>query len=136
MARPLRIVYMGNPDFAVRPLQIMLENNYNVVTVVTGQDKPAGRGKKMNESAVKVFAREQNLPILQPESLKDEEFLTQLRALQIDLIVVVAFKRVLHHVLDEAEAWNLRIRKSLIGVGSIIDFHKIRFIYKSFTGAH
>ena len=77
MNSPLRIVYMGNPDFAVRPLEIMLENNYNVVAVVTGQDKPAGRGKKMNESAVKVFAREKNLPILQPESLKDESELNK-----------------------------------------------------------
>lgn len=114
MARPLRIVYMGNPDFAVRPLQIMLEKNYNVVTVVTGQDKPAGRGKKMNESAVKVFAREQNLPILQPESLKDEEFLTQLRALQIDLIVVVAFKMLPKVVWQIPTIGTINIHASLL----------------------
>ena len=114
MASPLRIVYMGNPDFAVRPLQIMLENNYNVVTVVTGQDKPAGRGKKMNESAVKVFAREQNLPILQPESLKDEDFLAQLRALQIDLIVVVAFKMLPKVVWQIPTIGTINIHASLL----------------------
>ncbi|MCQ2608433.1 MAG: methionyl-tRNA formyltransferase [Bacteroidales bacterium] len=114
MASSLRIVYMGNPDFAVRPLQIMLENNYNVVAVVTGQDKPAGRGKKINESAVKQYAKTQNLPILQPESLKDENFLEELRKLQIDLIVVVAFKMLPKVVWQIPSIGTINIHASLL----------------------
>ena len=114
MNSPLRIVYMGNPDFAVRPLEIMLENNYNVVAVVTGQDKPAGRGKKMNESAVKVFARQKNLPILQPESLKDESFIQDLKDLHIDLIVVVAFKMLPKVVWQIPTIGTINIHASLL----------------------
>ena len=114
MASPLRIVYMGNPDFAVRPLEIMLQHNYNVVAVVTGQDKPAGRGKKINESAVKVYAKEQNLPILQPESLKDESFLQELQALNIDLIVVVAFKMLPKVVWQIPKIGTINIHASLL----------------------
>ena len=114
MASPLRIVYMGNPDFAVRPLEIMLQHNYNVVAVVTGQDKPAGRGKKINESAVKVYAKEKNLPILQPESLKDEVFLQELQALNIDLIVVVAFKMLPKVVWQIPKIGTINIHASLL----------------------
>ena len=114
MASPLRIVYMGNPDFAVRPLEIMLQHNYNVVAVVTGQDKPAGRGKKINESAVKVFAKEKNLPILQPESLKDEAFLQELQTLNIDLIVVVAFKMLPKVVWQIPKIGTINIHASLL----------------------
>ncbi|MCQ2959308.1 MAG: methionyl-tRNA formyltransferase [Bacteroidales bacterium] len=114
MQSPLRIVYMGNPDFAVRPLQIMLENNYNIVAVVTGQDKPAGRGKKINESAVKIYAKEQNLPILQPESLKDEAFIAQLKELNIDLIVVVAFKMLPKVVWQIPSIGTINIHASLL----------------------
>lgn len=109
-----RIVYMGNPEFAVRPLQIMLENNYNVVAVVTGQDKPAGRGKKLNESAVKQFAIKENLPIYQPESLKDETFIKQLNDLQIDLIVVVAFKMLPKVVWQIPKIGTINIHASLL----------------------
>lgn len=114
MASHLRIVYMGNPDFAVRPLEIMLQHNYNVVAIVTGQDKPAGRGKKINESAVKVFAKEKNLPILQPESLKDEGFLQELQALNIDLIVVVAFKMLPKVVWQIPKIGTINIHASLL----------------------
>lgn len=114
MASHLRIVYMGNPDFAVRPLEIMLQHNYNVVAVVTGQDKPAGRGKKINESAVKVYAKEKNLPILQPESLKDEGFLQELQALNIDLIVVVAFKMLPKVVWQIPKIGTINIHASLL----------------------
>lgn len=114
MANTFRIVYMGNPDFAVRPLEIMLQHNYNVVAVVTGQDKPAGRGKKINESAVKVYAKEQNLPILQPESLKDEVFLQELQTLNIDLIVVVAFKMLPKVVWQIPKIGTINIHASLL----------------------
>ena len=87
-----RIVFMGTPEFAVATLQKLIENNYNVVGVVTAPDKPAGRGKKLRESAVKQFAKQYDLPVLQPVKLKSEEFNKQLRALKPDLQIVVAFR--------------------------------------------
>jgi methionyl-tRNA formyltransferase len=87
-----RIVYMGTPEFAVAPLDALLKKDYKIVGVVTVPDKASGRGLKVNESAVKKYAVEHNLPVLQPVSLKDPEFLEQLRALKADLFVVVAFR--------------------------------------------
>lgn len=90
--RKTRIVYMGTPEFAVAPLKALLDAKYKVVGVVTVADKPSGRGLKMNESAVKKFAVEKGIPVLQPLKLKDPEFLEQLAALKADLFVVVAFR--------------------------------------------
>ncbi|MCH3885571.1 methionyl-tRNA formyltransferase [Tenacibaculum aquimarinum] len=90
--RDIRIVFMGTPDFAVTILQHLVENKYNVVGVITAVDKPAGRGRKLNESAVKKYARSQNLPILQPKNLKNEEFQEKLKALNANLQIVVAFR--------------------------------------------
>ena len=87
-----RIVYMGTPEFAVAPLDELIKNGYNVVGVVTVADKASGRGLKVNESAVKKYAVEHNIPVLQPLSLKDPEFLDALRAWKADLFVVVAFR--------------------------------------------
>jgi methionyl-tRNA formyltransferase len=92
---------MGTPDFAVESLKILVENNYNVVGVITMPDKPAGRGHKVQYSAVKQYALEQNLRLLQPEKLKDETFLDELRCLQADLQIVVAFR-----MLPEV-VWNM-----------------------------
>jgi len=83
---------MGTPDFAVEPLRQLVENNYNVVAVVTMPDKPAGRGHHLQFSPVKQYALDHNLPILQPEKLKDPDFLNQLRSFQADLQIVVAFR--------------------------------------------
>lgn len=87
-----RIVYMGTPEFAVAPLDALLKNKYNVVGVVTVADKPSGRGLAVNESAVKKYAVEHNIPVLQPLKLKDPEFLEKLKAFKADLFVVVAFR--------------------------------------------
>ena len=87
-----RIVYMGTPEFAVAPLDELIKNGYNVVGVVTVADKASGRGLKVNESAVKKYAVEHNIPVLQPVSLKDPEFLDALKAWKADLFVVVAFR--------------------------------------------
>jgi len=92
---------MGTPDFAVGSLKILVENNYNVVGVVTMPDKPAGRGHKIRFSPVKEYALAHNLPLLQPEKLKDEAFLNELRDLQADLQIVVAFR-----MLPEV-VWNM-----------------------------
>lgn len=99
--RRTRIVYMGTPEFAVAPLDKLIKHRYNIVGVVTVPDKPSGRGLKVNESAVKKYAVEHNIPVLQPVKLKDPEFLAQLRALKADLFVVVAFR-----MLPE-EVWRM-----------------------------
>lgn len=87
-----RIVYMGTPEFAVAPLDELIKNGYDVVGVVTVADKASGRGLKINESAVKKYAVEHDIPVLQPISLKDPEFLDALKAWKADLFVVVAFR--------------------------------------------
>ena len=92
---------MGTPEFAVESLKILVENNYEVVAVVTMPDKPAGRGHKLQYSAIKEYALEKNLKILQPEKLKDEGFLAELSELKADIQVVVAFR-----MLPEV-VWNM-----------------------------
>ena len=99
--KDLRIVYMGTPDFAVESLRHLIENNYNVVGVITMPDKPSGRGHKIQFSPVKEYALSQNLPLLQPEKLKNEEFLNALREWKADLQIVVAFR-----MLPEV-VWNM-----------------------------
>ncbi len=88
----MRIVFMGTPEFAVASLDILVKNNYNIVGVVTAVDKPAGRGQKIQESDVKKYALEKGLRILQPEKLKSESFIEELKSLQADLFIVVAFR--------------------------------------------
>ena len=88
----LRIIYMGTPEFAVAGLRALVENDYYVVAVVTMPDKPAGRGHKVQQSPVKQYALSVGLPVLQPERLKDETFLAELRSYRADLQIVTAFR--------------------------------------------
>jgi methionyl-tRNA formyltransferase len=97
----MRIVFMGTPAFAVESLKFLVENKYNVVGVITMPDKPAGRGQQIQQSAVKEFAVAHNLKVLQPINLKDESFLQELKSLQADLQIVVAFR-----MLPES-VWNM-----------------------------
>ena len=97
----IRIIYMGTPDFAVESLRALVDGGYNVVAVVTMPDKPAGRGHQLQFSAVKQYALSVGLPVLQPERLKAEEFLTELRSYNADLQIVVAFR-----MLPEV-VWNM-----------------------------
>ena len=90
--KDLRIVYLGTPEFAAESLKALVEGGYNVVAVVTMPDKPAGRGHQVQYSDVKKYALEAGLPILQPEKLKDEAFLEELRSYRADLQIVVAFR--------------------------------------------
>lgn len=90
--KDLRIIFMGTPDFAVGILDAIYQNKYNIVAVITAPDKPAGRGQKIKYSAVKEYALDKNLPILQPTNLKDESFLEELKSYQANLQVVVAFR--------------------------------------------
>ncbi|PWI31561.1 methionyl-tRNA formyltransferase [Flavobacteriaceae bacterium LYZ1037] len=88
----LRIVFMGTPEFAVTILKTLVETNYNIVGVITAPDKPAGRGRKLNESAVKEYAKSQGLHIMQPTNLKNEHFIEELKSLKANLQIVVAFR--------------------------------------------
>lgn len=97
----MRIVFMGTPAFAVASLDILVQNGYDIVAVITVPDKPAGRGQQLQQSAVKQYALEKGLKVLQPEKLKDEHFLEELRALKADLQIVVAFR-----MLPEV-VWNM-----------------------------
>lgn len=99
--KKLRIVFMGTPDFAVASLKALVDGGYNIVGVITAPDKLAGRGKKLNKSAVKKYAVENNLNVLQPDKLKNPEFINELKLLQADLQVVVAFR-----MLPEV-VWNM-----------------------------
>lgn len=88
----LRIVFMGTPDFAVGILDEIVKNNYEIAAVITAPDKPAGRGQKINQSAVKIYAKKNNLKVLQPTNLKSEDFITELKQLNANLQIVVAFR--------------------------------------------
>ncbi|SMO76067.1 methionyl-tRNA formyltransferase [Solitalea koreensis] len=92
---------MGTPDFAVASLNILVENGYEIAGVITAPDKPAGRGQQLSQSAVKKYAVEHNLKVLQPEKLKNPEFLSELKSLDADLFIVVAFR-----MLPEV-VWNM-----------------------------
>ncbi len=97
----MRIIFLGTPDFAVASLKQLVENNCNVVAVVTAPDKPAGRGLTMQQSAVKEYAVSKGIKVFQPEKLKDDFFLNQIKKLNADLQIVVAF-RMMPEVL-----WNM-----------------------------
>lgn len=97
----MRIVFLGTPDFAVASLKALVENNFNVVGVVTMPDKKSGRGMKVQESAVKRYAIEKGLTVLQPENLKDESFQFELKELNPDLQIIVAFRML------PASVWQL-----------------------------
>ncbi|MEY8861818.1 methionyl-tRNA formyltransferase [Tenacibaculum singaporense] len=112
--RDLRIAFMGTPDFAATILQHLVENDYNVVGVITAPDKPAGRGRKLNQSAVKKYALSQNLPILQPKNLKNEEFQENLKKWDANLQVVVAFRMLPKSVWALPEYGTFNLHASLL----------------------
>ncbi|SFW18627.1 methionyl-tRNA formyltransferase [Sinomicrobium oceani] len=112
--RDLNIVFMGTPDFAVGILDKLVENNYRIAGVITAPDKPAGRGRKLHESAVKKYAISKNLKVFQPENLKDEEFLAELRALKANLQVVVAFRMLPKAVWEMPEYGTFNLHASLL----------------------
>lgn len=113
--KELRIVYMGTPDFAVESLRALVEGGYNVVGVITMPDKPVGRhGSVLQPSPVKEYALSQNLPVLQPEKLKDEAFIAELRALNADLQIVVAFRMLPEVVWDMPRFGTFNLHASLL----------------------
>lgn len=112
--RDLRIVFMGTPDFAVATLKALVENQYHIVGVITAPDKPAGRGRKLNESAVKLYAKEANLKILQPANLKHDDFLDELKTLKANLQIVVAFRMLPKVVWQMPEYGTFNLHASLL----------------------
>ncbi|WP_291914149.1 methionyl-tRNA formyltransferase [Chitinophaga sp. CB10] len=114
MAKDLRIIFMGTPDFAVASLDILVKNGFNVVGVITAPDKPAGRGLQLQESAVKKYAVANNLKVLQPEKLKNPAFIEELRALKADLQVVVAFRMLPELVWDMPQEGTINVHASLL----------------------
>ena len=110
----LRIVFMGTPEFAVGILDTILNNNFEVVGVITAADKPAGRGQKIKYSAVKEYALEKNLRLLQPTNLKDESFLAELKELNANLQVVVAFRMLPKVVWDMPKFGTFNLHASLL----------------------
>ena len=105
---------MGTPDFAVMPLKALVENGYNVIGVVTMPDKPAGRGQKMQESAVKQYAVEAGLKVLQPEKLRDPGFISELQALEPDLGIVIAFRMLPEMVWAMPKLGTFNLHASLL----------------------
>ena len=112
--RDLRIVFMGTPDFAVAILDALINAKYNVVGVITAPDKPAGRGRKIQESAVKKYALEHNLNILQPTNLKSEAFLYELQSLEANLQIVVAFRMLPKNVWQMPKYGTFNLHASLL----------------------
>ncbi len=118
MARPvssgIRILFMGTPEFAVASLDALVHDGEHVVGVVTGMDKPAERGRKIRTSPVKDYALSQNIPVLQPEKLKSPTFLSELRELRPDLIVVVAFRMLPEQVWTLPPLGTINLHASLL----------------------
>lgn len=114
MKTDLRIVFMGTPDFAVTTLKTLVDNHYNIVGVITAPDKPAGRGRKLQESAVKQYAKSEGLHVMQPTNLKDEVFLSELKALDANLQIVVAFRMLPEAVWRMPELGTFNLHASLL----------------------
>ena len=102
MTKPLRIIFAGTPDFAARHLQALIQSEHQIVGVYSQPDRPAGRGKKLKASEVKALALEHELPVFQPQSLKNEEALTELKSLNADIMIVVAYGLILPKAILEA----------------------------------
>lgn len=112
--KDLRIVFMGTPEFACESLKALIDNYYNVVAVITVPDKPAGRGQIISQSAVKQFALQKGIPVLQPEKLKDEGFVETLRSFNADLQVVVAFRMLPEVVWNMPRLGTINLHGSLL----------------------
>ena len=110
----IRIVFMGTPEFAVTILKGILEKNYRVMGVITAPDRPAGRGQKIHESAVKVFSKSKGLNVLQPTNLKDETFLSNLKELNANLQIVVAFRMLPKAVWQMPKIGTFNLHASLL----------------------
>lgn len=114
MSKSIRIVFMGTPDFAVGILNTLIENNANIVGVITAPDKPAGRGRNLQESVVKKVALQHQIKVLQPNNLKDELFLEELKSLNAELQIVVAFRMLPKVVWQMPKKGTFNLHASLL----------------------
>jgi len=114
MKEDLRIIFMGTPDFAIPSLRILIDNGYHIVAVITAQDKPRGRGRKLTPPPVKSFALEHNIPVLQPPNLKDSVFIDELKSFKANLQVVVAFRMLPEVVWSMPEYGTFNLHASLL----------------------
>lgn len=114
MSRPLKIVFLGTPEFAVAMLDILHHSRHEIAAVITAPDRPAGRGMHLSESEVKKYALANNLRLLQPEKLKNEHFLHELRAIQADIFVVVAFRMLPEVVWNMPPLGTINLHASLL----------------------
>ena len=112
--KPLRIIYMGTPAFAISPLQKILDSEHEVIAVVTAPDKKSGRGKQLTASPIKVFCTQNNLPILQPPNLKDDSFVSELKEHNADVFVVVAFRMLPKEVWSIPSKGSFNLHASLL----------------------
>ncbi|MBN2861620.1 MAG: methionyl-tRNA formyltransferase [Bacteroidales bacterium] len=112
--KDFRIVFMGTPEFAVSTLGALIMNGYNVTGVVTSPDKPSGRGRKLTRSAVKEFAEFHDLPVIQPDNLKNPEFIEKLKAMNADMFIVVAFRMLPELVWRIPEYGTMNLHASLL----------------------
>uniref|UniRef100_UPI0040498CCA methionyl-tRNA formyltransferase n=1 Tax=Fulvivirga sp. TaxID=1931237 RepID=UPI0040498CCA len=110
----LRIIYMGTPEFAVPSMEILIENGFNVVAVITAPDKPKGRGQQLSTSPVKDCAVKHNIPVLQPTNLKSPEFIEELKSYKANLQVVVAFRMLPEVVWNMPEIGTFNLHASLL----------------------
>jgi len=114
MKKDLRIIYMGTPEFAVPSLEILIENGYNIVAVLTAPDKPKGRGQQLSTSPIKDVAIAHNIPVLQPANLKKPEFIEELRSYHANLQIVVAFRMLPEIVWDMPKIGTFNLHGSLL----------------------
>lgn len=114
MDKKLKIVFFGTPEFAVTSLDALISNGYDVAAVVTAPDKPAGRGKQMHMSDVKRYAVEHSLPVLQPEKLRDPDFIASLQAINADLFIVIAFRMMPEIVWSMPRLGTFNLHASLL----------------------
>jgi methionyl-tRNA formyltransferase len=110
----MRIIFMGTPEFAVPSLRILLENSYEIPAVVTAPDKPRGRGQQISYTSVKEFAVKKDIPVMQPEKLYDAAFTSEIKKLQPDLIVVVAFRILPREVYEIPKFGSFNLHASLL----------------------
>ncbi len=110
----LKIIFMGTPDFAVATLKTLVKHQYEIAGVITAPDKPAGRGRKLNKSAVKIYAESQHLNILQPTNLKHPDFISELKSLEANLYIIVAFRMLPKIVWQIPEYGTFNLHASLL----------------------
>jgi methionyl-tRNA formyltransferase len=133
MNSPLRVIFLGTPDFAVTPLKALVDSGVHIVAVVTAPDKPAGRGMQLQESPIKKFAVSHHIPVLQPTKLKAPEFIDELKSYHADLQVVIAF-RMLPEIVWNMPRLSTFLLKHEIDTGDLIHQQEVAILPEMTVG--